>query len=167
MAATPPPATPAPPPAATIAGTAAPAPPTTDIDPTASAPPTTPDTTAPTTPPPPVPTTSPPPPDPTTSTGAPAQPVGALAGQWSVVNDELLHIDLIVNELTGESGRIVFSAPMSFTSVSGATCASTECSFAGVSAPAVISIAADTDVTAITIQLFDATGSIDDTANAG
>jgi DNA-directed RNA polymerase specialized sigma24 family protein len=165
VAVTVPPATPAPP-EPTVAGTAAPEPTATDVAPTDPAPTTTPEATAPATSPSTVPTTNPPP-ETTSTTVAPDRPVGALAGQWSVVNEELLHVDVVVNELTGDSGRIVFSAPMAFTSVSGATCATTECTFAGVASPATISIAADTDVTAITIQLFDAAGNVDDTANAG
>jgi DNA-directed RNA polymerase specialized sigma24 family protein len=104
----------------------------------------------------------------TSTTVAPEQPVGSLGGGWTVVNENVLHLDLVVEQLTGEAGRVVFSAPMTFSSVSGATCpAPTECTFAGVASPATISIAADTDATTITIQLLDSKGTVDDTAEAG
>ena len=96
--------------------------------------------------------------------------VSLLGGGWTVVqNESLLHTTSPWTELTGELGLILFSAPMSFYSrVSGASCVSpTECTFAGIAAPSSISIVGDTDVTSISIQLYDSAGNLDDTANAG
>jgi DNA-directed RNA polymerase specialized sigma24 family protein len=113
-------------------------------------------------------TTLPPETTTTSTTAAPQGPVGRLGGEWTIVNDDVLHIDVRISELTGEAGRIVFSAPMIFSSVSGAVCVSpTECTFSGVVQPTTITIAADSETFPITIQLIDSAGDVDASHTAG
>ena len=99
---------------------------------------------------------------------APDAPVGHLGGSWALLPNGVLHIDLVVDQLTGEPGRIVFSSPMVYSQVSGATCSSpTECTFSAVVPPAKVSIAADTEADTLSIQLFDSLGNLDDEGTAG